>query len=129
MLGGIAAQFAPHGAERIVDTAPQADVQTLLAPLTDPGSGFNAMAREVLAYADLRAGKIKQAAAEYKSLALDKDAPLSLHQRAAAMATYLSAGGGQNYGTVPQPPAPPAAPKAEPGPSPAAPPSQGPQKK
>jgi len=41
-----------------------------------------------------------------------------LHERAAAMAAFLTAGGGQNYGTLPHPPAPqapvPAAPQGTP---------------
>ncbi len=87
----------------IADTAPKSDVQSMLAPLTDPNSAWNSMAREVLAYADYHAGNMKQALADYQSLAKDKNAPASLHQRSAAMAIYLSAGGGANFGTVPTP--------------------------
>ena len=90
----------------IVEGAPRSEVETLLAPLTDPTSAWNPMAREVLAYADFRGGANKQSLAEYKSLATDKNAPASLHERAAAMAAFLVAGGGQDYGTLPRPPAP-----------------------
>ncbi|HSM96479.1 MAG TPA: hypothetical protein VLT91_10570, partial [Rhizomicrobium sp.] len=85
------------------------------------------MAREILAYSDFRAGKIPQALAQYKRLSTEKNLPDSLHQRAAAMTTYLSAGGGQNYGSVPVPPAPKTpAPAATPSTAPT---PQGPQKK
>jgi hypothetical protein len=106
----------------IADTAPKSDVQTMLASLTEPNSAWNSVAREVLAYVDYRSGDIKQALADYQSLAKDRNAPASLHERSAAMATYLSAGGSQNFGTVPAPqqptipsgttPTPPAAPAA-----------------
>jgi len=107
----------------VADTSSHADLEKLLAPLTDATSPWNPMAREILAYSDFRTGKISQALAEYKRLSAEKNLPESLHQRSAAMATYLSAGGGQNYGSVPVPPAPKAAaPSTAPTP-------QGPQKK
>jgi hypothetical protein len=108
------------------DTASRADLEKLLAPLTDASNGWNPMAREILAYSDFHNGKIPQALSEYKKLAADNTLPDSLRQRCVAMATYLGAGGGQNYGTVPPPPAPkPVAPAN----TPAAPIPQGPQKK
>ncbi|HSM95079.1 MAG TPA: tetratricopeptide repeat protein, partial [Rhizomicrobium sp.] len=73
----------------IADTAPRADLEKLLAPLTDAASPWNPMAREILAYSDFRAGKIPQALAQYKRLSTEKNLPDSLHQRAAAMTTYL----------------------------------------
>ncbi|HEY5338005.1 MAG TPA: tetratricopeptide repeat protein, partial [Rhizomicrobium sp.] len=64
-----------------VDDTPRSDVAALLAPLTDPANAWNPLAREVLAYADFHSGANKQALAEYKSLATDKNAPTSLHER------------------------------------------------
>lgn len=111
----------------VADTSSHADLEKLLAPLTDATSPWNPMAREILAYSDFRSGKIPQALAEYKKLSVEKGLPEALRQRTAAMATYLSAGGGQNYGSVPVPPAPkPAAPAAAPSTAPT---PQGPQKK
>jgi hypothetical protein len=101
----------------IVDTSPKADVQQILAPLTDPSSAWNGMAREVLAYADYRAGNTKSALAEYKSLLKDKNEGLTLRERANAMVVFLTSGAGANYGTVPPPPkavALPAAPAIDP---------------
>ncbi len=42
-------------------TAPRSEVETLLAPLTDPTSPWRFMAREILAYADFHAGNVKAA--------------------------------------------------------------------
>jgi hypothetical protein len=86
-----------------VDNTPRAQLQSQLAPLLDPGSSWNPMAREILAYADFRDGATAQAAAEYKKLAADKNAPAALHERAFAMANFIGAGAGRDYGTLPQP--------------------------
>jgi hypothetical protein len=108
------------------DTSSRADLEKLLAPATAATSPWNPMAREILAYWDFHHGKATQALDAYKKLAAEKNLPESLHQRSAAMATYLAAGAGQNFGTVPEPPAPKAAAPAQ---TPAAPPPQGSQKK
>lgn len=86
-----------------VDSTPRAQLQTQLASLTDPASAWSPMAREILAYADFRDGATAQALAAYKRLAADKNAPPALHQRAAAMANFLAAGAGRDYGTLPHP--------------------------
>jgi len=86
-----------------IDSATREQLQTELATLTDPANPWNPMAREILAYSDFRDGKTAQALAAYKRLAVDKDAPQALHERAAAMANFLAAGGGRDYGTLPRP--------------------------
>jgi hypothetical protein len=68
------------------------------------------MAREVLAFSDYRAARIKQAKTEYEALAADAQAPEALRTRARAMADFLASGAGGDYGTVP-PEATAAAPK------------------
>jgi hypothetical protein len=119
----------------LAETAPQADVQTLLAPLLAPvktSTGwFDApktvpnpwrfAAREVLAYAAYHNGDMAKAQAGFKMLADDKDAPDGARHRAAAMATFLRNGGLANYGTVPPPP--PAAPPSNAPPASSAPPA------
>lgn len=100
ILGGVA---RIRGAWAIADTGSRSDIEAMLGPLTDPSNAWNLMAREVLAYSDYRSGQIKRALAEYKSLSTDRKAPTALHERAAAMAVFLGAGGGVNYGTVPPP--------------------------
>jgi hypothetical protein len=118
----------------LAETASRADLEKLLAPLTDPSNAWNPMAREILAYSDYRNGKTAAALAEYKRLSTDKKSPDTLRQRSLAMATYLGAGGGGNYGTVPDAPAPKAAAAPASAPNatadkPAASNPQGPQKK
>lgn len=94
----------------IVEDAPRLELETLLAPLTDPTSGWKSVAREILAYSDYHMGATKQALAAYESLAGDKDAPMGVRQRADAMATFLKGGGDNDYGTLPKQAPAPAAP-------------------
>jgi hypothetical protein len=96
-----------------VDSSTRAQLQTQLATLTDASNAWNPMAREILAYSDFRDGATAQALAEYKRLALDKNAPQALHERAAAMSNFLAAGGGRDYGTLPHPAPPKPAPTTE----------------
>jgi hypothetical protein len=108
------------------DTASRSALQTTLGSTLDPSSAWNTMAREILAYSDFRSGNTKAAADAYKRLSTEKSLPESMHQRIAAMATFLSAGGAQNFGTMPPPPAPPKAPAQASAPAPT---PQGPQEK
>jgi hypothetical protein len=91
-----------HQAWGVADTVSRADLEKLVAPLTDPASAWRYTAREILAYSDYRAGQTAKAAQEYASLAATQDLPTQLHERAMAMATFLKAGGDKNYGSVPQ---------------------------
>ncbi|HTT98879.1 MAG TPA: tetratricopeptide repeat protein [Rhizomicrobium sp.] len=90
-----------------VDSAPRSDIEELLAPLNTQSNSWRFMAREILAYADYRAGATAQSQSEFAALAADKDAPESLQARARAMAEFMKAGGDKNFGNVPKPPAPP----------------------
>jgi hypothetical protein len=103
-----------HAGWAIVDQAPLADVKELLDPVSGSGSAWNPMVRELLAYADVRAGNINAAAKEYGSLAADKNTPDGLRVRAQDMALFLNAGGDKNVGTVPEPPHPAQTPGAKP---------------
>ncbi|MDE2631418.1 MAG: tetratricopeptide repeat protein, partial [Alphaproteobacteria bacterium] len=85
------------------DTASRSDLQALLAPLLDPKSTWRFMAQEIIAYVDYRSGRLKAAQSEYETLAVEPEASAALHQRAAAMASLIRAGGGRDYGTVPPP--------------------------
>jgi hypothetical protein len=118
-----------HEAWGIVDTSSRTDIETLLAPLTDPNNAWRYTAREILAYWDYRNGQVEKASQEFATIAAASGTPAQLHARAIAMATFLKAGGDKDYGQVPAPPeiAPPAAPpSAAVVPPPTA---QGPQKK
>jgi hypothetical protein len=91
-----------------VESVPKSQIETLLAPLTDQTNPWRFAAREILAYADYRAGALGQAETEFSLLAADSNAPQSLRGRSRAMASFLKAGGDKEYGTVPplQPQAP-----------------------
>ena len=91
--------------------APRSELEKLLAPLDTPTSAWRQMAREILAFSDYRAAKVKQASAEYRALSVDPQAPQALQARARAMAAFLDSGAGADSGTVP-PPAPAQAPAA-----------------
>jgi len=85
---------------------PRADMDSLLAPLTDPTSPWRFSAREIIAYADFHAGLNAKAQKEFQDVANDKDASQTLRRRCGAMATFLKNGGMSNYGKVPPLPAP-----------------------
>ena len=101
----------------MVDTASRADLVTLLATLDMPSSPWRQLAREILAYNDYKAGKLKDATSAFEALANDPDSPDSLKGRARAFADFLQNGAGRDFGTVP-PPAPAPAPGTPPGAAP-----------
>ncbi|HEY6578171.1 MAG TPA: tetratricopeptide repeat protein [Rhizomicrobium sp.] len=92
-----------HAAWAIADGASKPEIETLLAPLTDPTNPWHSLAQEIFAYEDMRAGDAAQALKSYQALAADPNAPSSLHTRATAMVRFLKGGGDINYGQVPQP--------------------------
>jgi hypothetical protein len=100
----------------LADSAPRADLVTLLSPINADNNAWHEMAREVLAYSDYKAGKANDAAGEFDTLANDPASPDALKNRARAFAAFLHEGGAANYGTVP-PTAPPPAPGVAPGPA------------
>lgn len=99
----LAAAARLHVAWAIADEAPRSELETLLAPLTDPTSAWRSLALEVLAYSDLRAGNVTPAIKSYQQLASDPNAPSSLHTRAQAMVRFIDGGGAVEYGHVPPP--------------------------
>jgi hypothetical protein len=94
-----------RGAWATAETAPRADLEKQLGPLTDPANPWQYMAREILAYSDYHAGNFKKAQAEYDSVASDTNAPDGVRQRCRGMAMLLKTGGDANVGFVPPPPA------------------------
>jgi len=80
---------------------PRSDMDSLLAPLTDPTSPWRFSAREIIAYADFHAGLNAKAQKEFQDIANDKDASQTLRRRCSAMAAFLKNGGMSNYGKVP----------------------------
>jgi hypothetical protein len=82
----------------IVEGAPKSEVESMIGGMTADSSPWHQIAREILAYADYRAGDTKQALAEYKALSKDHKAPPGVRGRSLAMVTFLTAGGDQNVG-------------------------------
>jgi hypothetical protein len=92
-----------HAAWALADAAPRSDVELMLAPLSDKSNAWHQLAREVIAYEDLRSGNQAEALRAYQDIAADPDSPESLKTRADAMIQFLKAGGDANFGTVPEP--------------------------
>ncbi len=113
--GPLGATARLRAAWLLADTAPRADLTTLLAPLDTATSPWRDMAREVLAYSDYKAGKTMVAGSAFAALASDPDAPDALKTRAKAFAAFLQGGGARDFGTVP-PPAAATTPGTPPGP-------------
>lgn len=105
--GDVGAVARLRAAWAIAANAPRADLEKLLAPLDTPTGAWRQLAREILAFSDYRAAKVKQSAAAYHALADDAQATDGLRVRARAMAAFLDGGAGGDSGTVP--PAPPPA--------------------
>ncbi|MBV9572383.1 MAG: tetratricopeptide repeat protein [Alphaproteobacteria bacterium] len=82
----------------LVEGAPKAEVEQTLEGLAAEGSPWRPVAREILAYADYRAGAIQPALAAYQKLAKDTKAPQGVQLRANAMATFILAGGNKDVG-------------------------------
>ena len=106
--GPVGATARIRAAWLVADTAPRADLEALLQPINGDTSAWRQMAREVLAYSDYKAGKVKDAGNEFAVLAADPDSPDALKSRARAFAAFLAGGGAADYGTVPPPAAAPA---------------------
>lgn len=93
----------------LASDGPRADLDALIAPLTEPTSPWRFSAREILAYADFHAGLATKAQQEFQDLANDKGASAPMRGRSAAMASFLKNGAMANYGKVPPlAPTPPA---------------------
>ena len=85
----------------VLDTASYADVEARLKPLLDPKRPYSPLAREALAWAKLRAGKIAEARQDFVVLSLLPSAPDNLHQRAHAAIGLIDGGtAGQVAATV-----------------------------
>ena len=71
-----------RAAQALLDSAPFAQLQTRLAPLTDAKRPFSAYAKEALAMAELMAGKTADARRDFTVLSLSFNAPEDMRQRA-----------------------------------------------
>lgn len=68
----------------LLDTASYGDIEARLNPLTDPERPFSALAKEALAFAELKAGMTKQARADFVVLTLLASASDDIRKRAQA---------------------------------------------
>ena len=76
----------------LIDTAPYAVIDKRLTPLTDAKRPYRAAAREALAMAKLRAGRVKEARDDFVVLSLLSDAPDAIRQRAQAAIQAIDSG-------------------------------------
>ena len=110
----------------LTDTRPLAEVEPRLTPLTGAKSPYRSLAREALAMAYLRAGKLDEAKGAFAVIALSQDASQSAQARAHAAIDMIKSGSAAilpaaiaNAATLPpeaaalaQPPVSPSAPQA-----------------
>lgn len=76
----------------LLDTAPYKEVETRLAPLTEEGRPYRAVAREALAFAKLRTGDLAGARSDFKVLTLLPGASEGVRGRAQAAIELIDSG-------------------------------------
>ena len=77
----------------LLDTAPEPEIEARLKPLTSKSdSPFNALAREGVAMAKLRAGRTAEARGDFVVISLSPNVPDSVRQRARAAMTLIDSG-------------------------------------
>jgi hypothetical protein len=80
----------------LMDTAPYAALQERLTPLIDPKRPYSTAAREALAMAKLKAGRVKDARADFQVLQLLPDATQGQRQRAQSAILAIDSGAAAN---------------------------------
>ena len=98
----------------LMDTAPYAVMQERLTPLIDLKRPYHVAAREALAMAKLKDGRLKEARADFVVLSLLPDAPDAVHQHAQLGREAIENGAAANLqaaikAAAAAPPLPPAA--------------------
>jgi hypothetical protein len=78
----------------LLDTASYADLEARLKPLTDAQRPLSAMAKECLAFAELKAGKTSAARSDFVVLSLLASASDDIRQRAGAAIAMIDKGQG-----------------------------------
>jgi hypothetical protein len=76
----------------VLDTAPYAELEERLRPLTEDGRPYRPLAREALGIAMLKDGKTKEARGEFVVLTLRTDTPETLKARAQAAIAAIDSG-------------------------------------
>jgi len=102
----------------LLDDASFADIEARLKPLTETGRPYRPLAREALAFAKLKAGKVKEAREDFAFLRLMQDAPQGVRDRANGTIAVIDSGLAVNTAAVAKAaaalPPPPAAPQGLP---------------
>ena len=75
-----------------LDEADAAELKNRLEPLAAPGRPFRNTARELLAFAALKAGDMDAAGRWFDAIIVDSQAPQTIRQRAEALAGLVAAG-------------------------------------
>ncbi len=76
----------------LLDTAPYAELEKRLTPLTEDERPYRTQAREALAFAKLMAGKTAEARTDFGVLIVSPDASDAVRQRAAAARDMIDSG-------------------------------------
>jgi hypothetical protein len=76
----------------LLDTAPYAELETRLMPLTDDKRPYRVQAREALAFAKLMKGDTKGARQDFKVISQTLDAPQGARERAGAAVGLIDSG-------------------------------------
>ncbi|CAN5150946.1 tetratricopeptide repeat protein [soil metagenome] len=76
----------------LLDDAPYSELEARLKPLTEQKRPYSAQARETLAMAKIRAGKLKEARQDLQVLSLLTDAPEAVRNRAKTTVSMIDSG-------------------------------------
>ena len=100
-LGAIISDAARlKSALALLDDASYADIEARLKPLTEDGRPYRPLAREALAFAKLKAGRLKEAREDFVVLSLLQDAPQGVRDRANGSMAMIDSGLAANVDAV-----------------------------
>ena len=110
-----------RAAYAVSDTETPDVLKNRVADFIGPDNPWRFQAREIQAYADFRAGRLKEAGDAFAAIAADPAAPDGLRERAARLSAFMQGGAILPPALQPgAPPAPAPAPVTPPAPTPAA---------
>lgn len=84
----------------LLDDASYAEIEARLKPLSEEGRPYRPLAREALAFAKVKAGKLKEAREDFVVLSLLQDAPQGVRDRANGSIAMIDSGLAANAGAV-----------------------------
>ena len=89
-----------RAAQAIMDTAPYAQVQARLQPLIGERKPFDLLAREALAMAKIKAGKLQEARGDLNALSLTLGVSSAMRQRTQAAIQLIDSGQAADVGAI-----------------------------